>query len=156
MKTKLLLLITAVLLSSCMTQKKQQRIATAYMHSHPVELATLCNIHFKPQTIFKEGKPIHTSDTTYLPGEEIPCPEGASHVQCPPQKTIRDTVFRTDTMEIVDKASIAVLLDQINTLSISEAVLKNELSNSRKANRNKTWWIIGLGLAVLGLGWKRF
>src|SRR3546814_20022723 len=107
MKIKLLILLFSVLLTSCMTVKKRQRIATAYMHSHPLELAELCAIHFKPQTVFKPGKPdtvtnivtVHDSVTVDCPPSEI----GTTvKVPCPVCNKEKQTITIHDTIEVAD------------------------------------------------------
>src|SRR3546814_12322107 len=105
MKIKLLILLFSVLLTSCMTVKKRQRIATAYMHSHPLELAELCAIHFKPQTVFKPGKPdtvtnivtIHDSVTVDCPPSEI----GTTvKVPCPVCNKEKQTITRSEERRV--------------------------------------------------------
>lgn len=164
MKKYISLLVIAVVLTGCMTQKKQQRIARAYMHSNPIELATLCSIHFPAKDTFIKGEPDTVTTevvrrdtvTVQVEGRDI-------HVPCPECRQKTRTITIVDTIVRLDEASLAVLLDQINVLSLSEAVLKEKLSEkdrqlkeSKQKGYKKTWIASALGLLTLIFAWMKF
>lgn len=161
MKIKILLLLSVVLLTSCLTQKKKLRIAKEVMNDNRVELAKLCTTHFQPRVEYKEGKVIHTSDTTYLPGDSVPCHPNSKgdiiHVKCPDKPVIRDTIWKTDTAFQIDDAALFVLTDSLLKEKSKSAILDRDLKKTKKI-LGRFYWAIGLiiGGVFLFIAVKRF
>src|SRR5690625_2947680 len=84
-----ILLTLLIILGACTTQKK----AVKYFDNHGFQAAKYCAGAFPviSDTVFKPGKPIHKIDTTYLPGNSVPCPPGGKetvYIPCPPAQVI--------------------------------------------------------------------
>lgn len=101
-------IIAALLFCSCMTTKK----ATDYLKKNN-SLAGICANEYPPKIEYKSGQVITKSDTTYLPGDSIPCPPTINgkdtiriKVKCPDQKIIRDTIYRVDTVTVENTARV--------------------------------------------------
>ena len=150
MKNSIFILLAIVLLSACATKREK---AIAYMNDNQEDLAVLCAAHFKPIIEYKPGVTIHKTDTQYVEGEPIPCPPNAAgevvYVRGR-DKVIRDTVWRTDTATVRDKAAERVLSDRIQELRDSTNIYRHDWQRARK-QRNTAWWILG-GIGVLGVG----
>lgn len=160
---KIVLVAIAVLwmaffLTSCQTQKK----VTRYLNENNSFAAEYCGLAFpvRDSIIYKPGRVISKSDTTYLPGDSIPCPELPNYdkskngkpvyVHCPPNKRITDTIFKVDTITVIreNTAKISYLTQANTTLSNSLKTYKNKAEHRGKL----MWWTWGI-LAVLIAGY---
>lgn len=146
----------AFCLTSCVTGKK----ATRYFNSHGFQAAQYCASAFpvKSDSIYIPGIPITRSDTTYLPGDSIPCPEHLpgeppAVVHCPPSPHIRDTTTLHDTLRITKEntAKISALQQQL-TLQTDRA---DKAENGRARWRKLALWTWGI-ILVLGGGYLFF
>lgn len=150
---KLFLLLMPVLLSSCMTLNKAKR----KMRDNPVALAEMCALHFPATDKFIKGDPvIEIVETARTDTVEVEVEGKTIKVVCPECRSQTKTITVTDTIVRLDEASLAVLLDQINTLSISEAVLTYKNSELKKEKRNLVFALIGSVLGLFGMLYMRF
>lgn len=145
-------LLLGFLLCGCMTQKK----AIRYMSSHGYVAAQYCAAAFpiKSDSIFLPGKVIHTSDTTWLPGDSVQCPPGepgkaGPKLPCPKPFAVHDTLWRHDTLRITKenpaKDSIISGLKDRLTLTTTRA---ENAENGRSKWRSWVLWTWGILAAV--------
>lgn len=156
---KLLLLLTIILMAtSCGSLAKKESKARAFYEAEKGKLAELCYLHFPVKEIeVIPGDPIIVIDTVYSKEIiQVDCPDG-SKADCPPPKIINNTTTIRDTIKVLDTALSAKLSSQIEKqnkdieiLEKEKEALKNALKEEKQKNTNKTFIIIGLGLAVLG------
>lgn len=129
MKKILTLLAVSLLLGSCTTSKKAKK----YAYSHKDELAEWCADCFPVKesevtpgkTIFLPGKTIITSDTVKV---QVDCPDGTK-ADCPPRQiiTVRDTIVRTDTIKVRDRAMETILSNDVDEKDREVKKLKERL-----------------------------
>lgn len=141
----LLLFLIVFLLSSCISQKKKENLAYGYFRENPARLAEICADQFPVKETITPGKTIRTSDTTYLPGKEIPCPEPTKDplsgkikpgtVTCPPAQIIDNSTHTRDTLTVENTARIKEL-----TLKLQEEHGRNIVAEEKiKADRKYKW-----------------
>ena len=156
---KIVLVAIAVLwmaffLTSCQTQKK----VTRYLNENNSFAAEYCGLAFpvRDSIIYKPGQVISRSDTTYLPGDSLPCPHHIAdvnkkvYVHCPPNQLITDTIFKVDTITVIRENTA-----KISSLSQSNTTLSNSLKTykDKAEHRGKLmWWTWGI-LTVLIAGY---
>lgn len=161
MKNLILLSICILMLTGCMTQKKQQRIAHSYFSLHPDELAKICSSKYPAETKFIKGETVTKIDTVRDSiTVQVDCPDG-SKADCPPNKKIIIDNSRVDTLEVLPTAVKAKLIDQINQIRDAnlkiiqlEADLEKEKQKTAEAEhlaQRRLFIIIALG-ALMGLG----
>lgn len=141
------LLIALLLVQyGCMTTQK----ATDYLKKNNA-LAEICANEYPPKIEYKAGEIITKSDTTYLPGDSVPCPPAINgkdtirvKVKCPDQKIIRDTTYRVDTVTMENTARV---LDLQYKLGDANAHIQAvEYDNSKLTKRAN---ILSLSLFVM-------
>lgn len=162
---KVLLFSCILLLTGCMTQKKQQRIAHAYMSMHPDELAAICASEYPSETKYIKGETITKRDTTRdsIPVIiEVDCPDGSKvKKKLPPKETITIDNSRTDTLEVLPTSIKSQLKNQINQIrdrDIKIVQLESDLikemqktEDAEKLAQRRLFIIISLG-ALMGIG----
>jgi hypothetical protein len=131
-------------------------IATKWMNSHPDTVATRCAKDFPcvpEEIIFSDT--VHTIDTSYLPGDSIPCPANDSgktvYVKCLPRLVIHDSVKIHDSIPILDNARIYALAAQRD--SVSRALVKISADRDRLKSGRNTWRSIAIPLIAALLAW---
>lgn len=156
---KLVLVAIAVLwiaffLTSCQTQKK----VTRYLNENNRFAANYCGLAFpvRDSIIYKPGQTITKSDTSYLPGDSIPCPvvdnyvktdyvktkkEKTMYVHCPPNRLIRDTIIRFDTTTIIRENRAKI---EAQELTINDLNKKVDKFKQWKARAIWTWVILAV------------
>lgn len=140
------------------SEQVQRKRANDFFNAHPAEIANRCAEQFPPKVT--PGKVITKSDTTYLPGQVLPCdtvrlPGEVKYVRCPPEKIIRDTIHRTDTVENI--ARIYALQARTDSLNISLIQTKEQKSFAEKsAKRSRNLFIGALGAFLLILAGLAF
>lgn len=115
--------------------------ATNYLLSHN-QLATVCNNQFPAKTIYKEGQIKTITDTSYLPGDSIPCPPDSAgrviYVHTKPLIITR-TEYKTDTIETGSPFVEAALREENNDLK--KKATKYEEDNLRLSKANNRYMI---------------
>lgn len=163
---KKLILIIPILIfcfSSCMTQKKQQRIAHSYFSMHPDELSKICSNNFSFETIkYLPGKVTTKTDTvTKKVIVTADCPDGSKiPVDCPPKETITIDNSRVDTVQVLTteaKAKISSLIYEAEKMTVYIQRVNEDLKDSRQIAQNRLFIIIAvgaLGVAAFFIGRK--
>lgn len=156
---RLLLLLFAVcsiiwLLNSCSSVKqvlkdpeKTNQVVTSWLKHNPL----------KPDTQYIKGKDSLRIDT--LESKEsvyVDCPDTGTvikvpvKVKCPPAKIITKEHFRTDTVKWEDFKK----LDLIKKDNAFQAGQITQLTADKKFERKRgnkfLWWLIGLGVLIIG------
>lgn len=164
MRILFLILLSVVLLASCVTEKK----AVNYMRTHPEKLAEMCANTFPPKIEYRPGKPIYKTDSIIeiridTVKVTVDCPDGTKvDADCPPNKTItktiRDSVMVTDTLEVISTQMVAKLADMEYKLSASKTdlgdMIKDRDKYKEKSSEKGKWnWILG-GVLTLLVGIK--
>lgn len=160
MKSKILaMIILAIVLGSCATQKKKLEKFQTFALNNPGELAKLCADKFPVKEITKPGRvdtvPGKTvflpGKTIYLKGDSVKCPD--QQVDCPPSTTAQpDTVYREDTAKLkvwMDKWQSE--RDSLNLVKGQLKETKDNLETSERKNQTKLWTIVAL-IGILGAG----
>jgi hypothetical protein len=170
-KILIALLIVAGLFPACTTQKKQQGKALQYFQNHPGELAEFYASKF-PVT-YTEGKDtVIRVDTTYLPGDSVPCPEAHlvpssipgkdsivyrdRFLKCPDNKQIDAYHQKTDTA--VDNGKLAALqsiLDRYKDSTITYRTQRDQAKDQAKKDhkRGNLYLLLFCSLIVLLLAY---
>lgn len=159
MKSKILsMIILAIVLGSCATQKKKLEKFQNFALNNPGELAKLCADKFPVKEITKPGRvdtvPGKTvylpGKTIYLKGDSVKCPDQT--VQCPPSTNKTDTVFREDTAKLkMWMDNFQKERDSLNLVKGQLSEVKDQLKSSEIQNRTKLWTIVAL-IGIIGAG----
>lgn len=147
---------------SCLTDSKLKKHADMYYSAHPDIYARKCANSF-PATV-TPGDTIRSSDTTYLPGAVLPCPERVDtngkkvrdSVKCPPPKIIHDKIFVHDTL--IDVAAVTAMAYDTARVGAENRALKTKLiqtttekDEAKKQAKNRLLELIGLSVISLFL-----
>lgn len=150
----IMVLWAMILISSCTTERK----ATNYMNNHAFAAANYCASAFpvRDSIIYKTGQTITKSDTTYLRGDSIACPpvdhipEAGKlvYVKCSPSKIIHDSIFKTDTINVIreNTAKTAALTGQLAIITTKQ----KEAENGRRKWRQRA--LITWAICLIGIG----
>lgn len=133
--------------------------ATNYLLNNQ-KLGEVCATNFPPKIEYKEGEPVTKLDTTYLPGDSIPCPPDSTgnivYIPTNPKLIIKETI-RIDTAKVTDPAMEnwlrRIITEKDNKIGeqVNEImILESELKQSRKW-RNIFGCILGGGLLFVGI-----
>lgn len=151
---KLYAALVIVLLTGCMTTEK----ATNYLLKKD-KLGIICATNYPPRIEYKEGEIKVYTDTTYLPGDSVPCPPETSgnttYIHTKPlivtkTKSRTDTVYQANTaMEDVLRNEILRQQDTIGDKEVEIMVLTNKLKASKKLNVYLIGVIVLAGLAFV-------
>lgn len=159
MKSKILIVIMAMLLGSCATYQKKLNKFQTFALNNPSELAKLCADKFPVKEITKPGRidtvPGKTvflpGKTIYLKGDSVKCPD--QQVDCPPSTNAQpDTVYREDTAKLkvwMDKWQNSQ--DSLNMVKGQLKTTRENLEASERKNQTKLWTIVAL-IGILGAG----
>lgn len=156
MKNKSIFILILLALVSCNTVKKQQRKAEAFYNEHPEKLAKQCADNYPPDTVFKKGEEIIKTDTTLIKGDSIPCPPVVNEkgdtvfvkVKCPDSKIIRDSIFTTDTLVMVNTAIVEYYRFQNDSLNKELLKSNTQRDSAKETAANRLWIIIGLSVVI--------
>lgn len=149
--------------ASCMTQKKQQRIAHAYFSLNPGELAKVCSQNFSFETVkYLPGQVVTKKDTvTEKVIVTADCPDGSKvPVDCPPKETITIDNSRVDTVQVLSteaKAKISSLIYESEKMTVYIQRINEDLKDSKQIAQNRLFIIIAvsaLGVAAFFIGRK--
>lgn len=151
-----LLALCSVLLISCATQQKKEDRSYRFFRENPAKLATLCADQYPVKDSISPGKEIVTHDTVKVAGIVIPCPQPTINpgtgktepgsVQCPPAKTITNTITKRDTIFQENTARIADLLYK---LEIEKDLHKKfELKADENQESTNKWRLFAIAASV--------
>lgn len=145
---KYLIIGSLLLLSSCMSVEKAEKV----MRANPVELAKLCADCFpvKKSEVIKGDIVYLPSDTVYVESVEVveviaDCPDGTKvKTKCPPckDKIIHIPSLRVDTVEVRDTAFEEVLKNERDDYN-------NKYSNMEQLRDGWRKWCLVLGGVLL-------
>jgi hypothetical protein len=156
----LLAIAIAVILSGCATFEKQKSRAELFYRTYPNELAPICADAFPVKQIMLPGKAVVTHDTTIIPGPQLKCPPDAAGktttLNCPPNKTIRDAIYKTDTMVLENTARVDQYRQELLTCGTTTEAQEKQIEQLKAESIKKLWWIIGLSVALAGSVALRF
>lgn len=153
-------IIATLLLSGCMTPQKLKQHALLYYSLHPEEYAHGCADKYPP--IVKAGKTITKTDTTWLPGESMPCPEATidsstgkpkkDSVHCPGTKIVHDTTSVHDT--IINNALVGALQLDLgiskSDMGVCSTLLSGQKEQTKKYIISTIVFSILFGVALIG------
>ena len=132
-------------LASCTTERK----AVNYFNKHPELSAKFCGDAYPVKSEYKPGETIIKRDTVIVSSDSVLCPpageKGANseskpvYVKCPPNKTITQTIFRTDTLIKENTAKLESLRYDLAKVQADNAGLK-------KDKKALVWTVVILGL----------
>lgn len=148
----ILMIIFAATIGSCTGKKGYLK----YKANHPEQFAKDCAAIFPNKEDYSKGETIVKSDTIYKEGKVIDCPEptispdgkvNPGKVNCPGERIIRDSIFRTDTLKIENTAKII----HLNNVITDKDKSLSELTGENKTLKFILWFVLGT-LVVIGLG----
>lgn len=149
----LILLLTAVLmLYSCMTERKRADVFHRYARENPTELAEICADKYPPKTVTVKGRTdTVTKRDTLRVRVPVKVPGGTDTVwaDCPPAQVVEHYINRTDTIMQENTALIASLQGKLAQSEQDKAVETALRLEAKKAARNRMYWIVGLGIALI-------
>lgn len=155
-------IISSFFLFGCVSQKERSE---KFLKENPEVLAQWCSFYFSPKENYVEGETKHTTDTLYLPGEKIPCPEIEDKdgnkivpmVDCPNPKIITETFTRIDTIKVEDTAKVFALMTEIQKDKAKISLQADEIEKLKKQERKKNIIIASLSLIIVaGISIKMF
>lgn len=147
-----------ILLIACNAEKrfqKQKKKATDFFLLNRPELAELCDKEF-PDIPVKvvPGDTLKKTDTIYIPGPKLVCPDNVTALECPPTKIIKysivihDSVFYKDTdSEYILNSKIQILTSEKEDLKQKFEAVKDDLRDSNNKKTKWFWMLIGLAVA---------
>lgn len=154
-----MLIAASLFLAGLFSCKLTRNIAAGYLERHQDSAALWSRRDFPcvPDSVVV-GIPVHFRDTTYLAGDNVPCPAGAARVQCPPQFIIKDSIHVRDTAYLLDSAALKILYSELALreaqnvkLTGQVATLTNSLAQEKNKSKNRLIWIIALA-GIMGAG----
>lgn len=154
-----ILLLLLLLLSGCMTERKRADVFHRYARENPTELAELCADKFPPKVATIKGKTdTVTKRDTVKVKVPVPMPGGTDTLwaDCPPSETIYRYINRTDTIMQENTALIAELQGKLSAAEKALAVEAALRKKAEDASHNRLYWIIGLGIALIGAAYLVF
>lgn len=152
---KRIILILAVLATSCTNQRKVLR----YLSEHPGVGAEYCAKAYPVEpTKYIKGDTVVRHDTTYRT-DSVPCPpvpgQKVVFVKCPPNQTITRTVTRTDTLMLQDNAKLAVVEAKGRVLTDSLIIYKERFKEAKETASKRGWTVVWLSVVLaLVVGWS--
>lgn len=143
-------------LSSCSSLEKRIGKAKVLAYEHPNDFAGFCSDKFPVNTAYSEGKEIIKTDTvtqtnTITVTKVIKGDTVKINVECPKERVIRNTIYKTDTLRIENTSKLAYLSNRINLQDKELYQTKIEFKEADKKAKNRLWIIVILGVAVVGL-----
>lgn len=150
--SKLLIIIGALSLTSCISLKKQ-------FIKKPVESTELCKIFYPTKEIESKEVVRYKTDTIMIKGDSVECPiktivkdtiiNGKSEtkiiyvptkVKCPDSKIVRDTIETTKKVIIKDTTTEILLNDRESKLIESQYKIK-DLENKLHKKKNHIFYL---------------
>lgn len=152
MKQLISLSLAALMLASCVTERKRADLFHRYARENPTELAELCADEFPPKITTVKGKTdtVTKRDTLRVRVPvKIPGRTDTLWADCPPSETVYRYINRTDTIMQENTALIAELQGKLAESEKELAVETALRKKSDDAAHNRLYWIIGLGIGVI-------
>lgn len=151
MKNVTCFLVSVVVLSGCMTERKRADVFHRYARENPIELAEICADEFPVKTITTKGKTdtVTMRDTLRVRVPVVTKEMDTVWADCPPAEHVYHYINRTDTIMQENTAMIAALQGKLADVGTELAVEKAMRSDSDKSSRNRLYWIIGLGIGLV-------
>lgn len=159
MKKAFTLLFVMILLSSCMSWKKQLERSTTFFVKNPEELAKLCYTKFptKPDTLIIGKTDTVPGPVVYVKGDSVKCPDGSKQkspdkvVKCPASTHRVDTVFREDPRKVfLFQSEIKRFKDSVLVLHTKLQESEKNVREARKQSQNRLFIVIGLIVLIVG------
>ena len=151
MRSKLKILfppLLLLLLAGCSSLEKKHFKAVKFFNEHENLAAEYCAGKFPSETEFIKGDEIVKTDTVYKKEKVfVDCPDG-SKKECPEEKVIIETRYRTDTIQKTNTAYETVLKNQINEVKGDNVVLVKENEKISKDLKNSRRYNLALGIAL--------
>jgi hypothetical protein len=144
-------IVTLLILSSCMTAKKREDKAYRFFRENNDKLAKLCAsaFPFKDSVVF--GKLVVTHDTMKVAGVSLPCPtlpgQKIRYIKCPDQKTIYTEKTRIDTVYRENTARVSELNSKLS--AERDLRIKSETDRDAQNKKYKNWLAIAIVEAAL-------
>lgn len=152
-----LLVMIALVGSSCNSYKKQLGKFKLFAASYPAERDKLCAENYKSDTTYIKGTEIIKHDTAVVAGPSLPCPPAEPgktvYVKCPDGKIITIYKDRVDTVQTDKPATVAKIYDLTNVLKINSdslVIVKTQLSESKQKQKKLTLYLIGAVILIGG------
>lgn len=161
---RLLIIIATgiILLSGCVSVKKQRSRAYEFFREHPAELAELCGDKFPTRIEYRPGKTeiliskdtIYTKgDTVYFPTEPTIDPETGERTRpfviCPDLGIITERWLRTDSLFQASTAREEQYRLQSERDSRLLAVKSYQLVEAEKKSKRRGWMIAAIIGAIV-------
>lgn len=139
-----ILLLTLLLFSSCLTEKRASHRVAALKSKYPHVLAQFCVTNYPVQTSTSIEYQFLPGDTQYVPGPLIDCDSAGKaappvsgvklvpiKVPCPPSKLIRDTIRIRQVDTIVDTRKVDLLLMDLNDLKVEKKQIEAQFRDAK-------------------------
>lgn len=149
---KLLLILLAILASSCSLQNKIKK-AKIIAYQNPKEFSDFCATVYPVKESFIKGKDSIINSIITIKGDSVPCPKVNGiipFVKCPDQKIVNKYIYRIDTVIKENTALSSNLKNQLTELNNKNISLVTEKEINIKQSNKKTKWIIGLSVLLFG------
>lgn len=162
MRVVICFIVISFFLFGCVSQKERSE---KFLKENPEVLAQWCSFYFPVKDNYIKGETLHTTDTLFLPGVKIPCPEVQdkdgntiiTEVDCPEQKIITDTFTRTDTIQVEDTAKIFALMSEKQDDKAKILFQQEVIAGLRKQAKKSNIIIAALSLIIVaGISIKMF
>ncbi len=155
---KLIVVVIAIILSSCYNQKKAQTQMGKAVNTYPILGAQFCMITYPPSTKFIKGDSVITFDTVELKDVIMQSDTVLHHdtlviTKTLPPKVITKLIHVTDTVKVEDKAKLEVCQLGLNTTLnlLAEANKNLSIAQGKATKRGWIMWVlIFLIVAVSG------
>lgn len=152
-------MVALVLFMGCASVKKQENKARGFYLDHKDKLAELSRMVFPIKEGYKEGERIEMKhDTVFTKGDTVvitvDCPDG-SKVSRVVRKTdtlrIYVPILRVDTVTRADSSGNYMWKHELQSETEKRIRLDTEVNLLRKQRAALVWWLIGLGVGLVGL-----
>lgn len=156
MRVVVVFFIISFFLFGCASQKERSE---KFLKENPEVLAQWCNFYFPVKEKYIKGETITQTDTLYMPGIKIPCPDVEDkdgniikhEVECPEKEIIRDVITRIDTVQVEDSSKLYVLMSEKQRDKSKIEMLQNQIVKQKKSIRRGNIVIISL-VSIIGIG----
>ncbi len=156
MKRLIILMLAALTLSSCLTQRKREDITYRYLREHPVTLAELCAATYPIRETVIRGHTVQLpANTIWLKPDSVPCPDGTMVYPDPVPCDCPGGTIRVDTVVRENTAGLDALAIRNMDLKVSLSSVEAQAGIYKRQSIRKTWWIAGLSALCLLIGFVR-
>mgnify|MGYP001020439747 CR=1 FL=1 len=137
--------------------QKQKKKATDFFLLNRSELAELCDREFPEVPVrVVPGDTIKNSDTIFIPGPKLVCPDSVTTLDCPPTKIIKDSIIIRDSVFYKDTDREYILNTKIEELASEKEVIKLVLEQTKDSlrvsdNKKTQWFWVLIALAAINV-----